>query len=579
MELPTTPQFKVAVSTGLFTVAHAPDLASLVDKIGYSMTRGTCAIEIAGDVAHEIDYTQGTRIRYIAEKQGLDLLFHGSLSIMPTMGERGIWTSTQVLMEKSAMSAVLGECKYVNFHSCQWYWPEMMTRGELKLYWIMVDEKGEHIKKKLKECPRLLEWFLEKYGLLFPREYILSREAETGLESKITKYWEMLEERKKKGEMTQEEKDEMVRVFKEREIREAIKQNILTEEEREWRDELLGDVKIIYDIMAHYILFTKNENPLWNDMCGMYRDAVGSVDDGNIMWLDERLEKAEKEGDDKFKEFYYGLVASKYLIGHTEKLLEFIKNVLPKRIDEMVDGLVDDSAKRREEKEKLKKAAENLIIAFETPDARSPDHAGRYTLWHPKQVYVTVKVARRLLKTNRIMALIDFEHIATQGVDPLFELEDLVKKAPDVGEYIICIHSNYPNPLHAHQPIYIGDTVIYKLLWTLRKAGLGKHHTTYILFERGGGEDPFQQSVTSLKIAVKFLEKDVQPNSLPAEFFGVATGEIASEERQLAAIRSHAYDPLKGLIARPEETHGLLGRAAIEEKRKRPEEWEKEKLR
>jgi len=58
-------KLKVAVSTGLYTIARAEELATIVRKIGYALTRGTSAIEIAADVPHEINFTDGHELRYI----------------------------------------------------------------------------------------------------------------------------------------------------------------------------------------------------------------------------------------------------------------------------------------------------------------------------------------------------------------------------------------------------------------------------------------------------------------------------------------------------------------------------------
>jgi len=179
---------------------------------------------------------------------------------------------------------------------------------------------------------------------------------------------------------------------------------------------------------------------------------------------------------------------------------------------------------------------------------------------------------------DKVFLLIDFEHIATQGVDPFEELKDLVKNYPDVGKYIKCVHSNNPSPLHSHYPIQLGDDRIYKLLWILKEAGMGKDHLTYILFERGGGKDPFQHAVTALKIMIKFLEKDVHPKKLPSEFYGVSPRGLLSEERQWVTIFNNAMNPLKGLMKIPEEEYTFLSRAATEAG-KRPEEWKKEEYR
>jgi hypothetical protein len=317
---------------------------------------------------------------------------------------------------------------------------------------------------------------------------------------------------------------------------------------KEWADERVGSPTLIYEIMAHYLLFSND--PVWKEMYSMYSQVVGPVGSG-LMWLDDRLKRAQKDGDVKFKEFYYGVVAAKYLMGHVKTLLDWMRDELPKKIEEQVDALARP-ADRAAEKAKLKKVCQQLVISFETPDAREPRYAGMYNLWHPKQVYVAVKVAREQLDTKRIMLLPDFEHIATQGVDPLMELEELISRTPDIGRFIMCVHSNDPNPLHAHNPIEMGDVVVYKLLWALRRVGLGRHHTTYLLFERGGGEDPFRQSVTSLKIMAEHLVKGVAPSQLPPKFFGISLEEIAAWERQLVAIREHAFEPLKP-PKRPEE--------------------------
>jgi hypothetical protein len=82
-----------------------------------------------------------------------------------------------------------------------------------------------------------------------------------------------------------------------------------------------------------------------------------------------------------------------------------------------------------------------------------------------------------------------------------------------------------------------------------------------------------------LRLIIDCLEKDIPPSKLLAhpEFFGIDIKQVASPERQLAVIREHAYDPLKGLLMVPEEEHGFLGRAAVE--KGKAEEWRKERFR
>ena len=353
-----------------------------------------------------------------------------------------------------------------------------------------------------------------------------------------------------------------------------------------------GDYVDACKIIAHYLFFKKD--PIWKDMVEMYREVLEKFDydPENPRWLREALKEAEERGGDDerlFKEFYYGVVGAKFLWGHLIEAAKWMAEQdeykgkgLPTIIRNELKMIAPKDIKKQEKE--LMNILKNLMITIENPDARDPSEAGRYMLWRPKQMYVAIKNVREELKRmknpywDKIFMLIDFEHLATQGVDPLEDIKELVKKVPNVGELIISIHSNHPTPLHSHLPIEIGDDVIYRLLWTLRKAGLGKKRTTYLVFERGGFRDPFKRSVTALRLMAKFLEKDVPPEELPPEFYGISPSGLLAEERQWVNVFQHAMDPLKGLIKIPEEEYTFLGRAAVEAG-KRPEEWKKEEYR
>ena len=62
---------------------------------------------------------------------------------------------------------------------------------------------------------------------------------------------------------------------------------------------------------------------------------------------------------------------------------------------------------------------------------------------------------------DKIMMIIDFEHLATQGADPKQVINELVQEnfVPDIGKYIIAIHSNYPSPLHSHKIIFKNSSI------------------------------------------------------------------------------------------------------------------------
>ncbi|MDI6826422.1 MAG: hypothetical protein QMD36_04510 [Candidatus Aenigmarchaeota archaeon] len=591
-------KLKAAVSTGLFTIAHPEDLATVIRKVGYGLTRGTSAIEIAGDIPHEIDYTEGKEIRSIAEKQGVDLNLHGSLTIPFEIPEMVQFREAQDHVQKSLKSAVYGGCHYVDFHACLHFWVEMLTYVGARLEIIMCDWKGRFISEILYENDKLRKLFIEKYwdkydSLILGEDiravYYRSQEEAT------LKARDLLET----GQITEEELGvkigEIHKELLEKYTKEELEKKMSNPlpEKRDWYHlgKLRGDYVDACWLIANYLFLVKD--PIWEEMIKMYKDLMNryKYDPNDDYWLYNAWKKAEDTGDREFKEFYYGTVSAKFLQGHLMLAAQWMSGTgifkeqypsLPKIIENELKMMKVPNFE--EEYNELMGILKNIHIAIENPDARDPREAGRYMLWKSKQIYVAIKQTREELKKegnpywDKMMMLIDFEHIATQGIDPNEELADLVKNVPDVGKYIKCIHSNYPSPMHSHWPIELGDDRIYRLLWILKEAELGKHHTTYILFERGGFKDPFMLAVTALKLMIKFLEENVPPEKLPDEFYGVAPHGILSEERQWATIYYHAMDPLKGTLKVPEEEYTFLGRAAVEAG-KRPEEWKKEELR
>ena len=192
-------------------------------------------------------------------------------------------------------------------------------------------------------------------------------------------------------------------------------------------------------------------------------------------------------------------------------------------------------------------------------------------------LYAAVKSIRQTLKTDKIMIIMDHEHFATQGLDALQESNEFVRTISDFGSLVKTVHSNHPSPLHSHDPIERGDTLLYTLLYNLRVTGMGKAGLTYLIFERGGGDDPFVHSVDALKIMARFLEQETPPKELPLEFFGL-TKTAGDERRQEQIVKDHAYEPLKDLLQMPDEEFTALSQQVIRGG-KRPEQWKKGELR
>jgi hypothetical protein len=576
-------KYRIGVSSGIYSVARPEELATTVRKLGYSLTRGTSVVELAADVPNEVTQTEGKEIRYIARKQGMDILFHGSLTVPMSMPERAEWRDAHDHICKSIRSAVFSGAKYVNFHACLNIWLELLTYAGRKLTMVFCDHEGRFVSHILAENGDLREWFTNKRWSDYVHDILTAEErteaisaAESLIEERIRETLENLAKRglppeeftKERERIVNEESKNRAKLERDK-IKDAIR-NKLASRGRWDSEELRAVVGVIdgYHLMARYLFYTKD--PIFTEMAKIYKKLMDKYDlnYSNKNWVDEAWDNAEQNNDRRFKEFFYGMVASKYLEGHVKKALEWInKEFIP---EELANLKVDDE----KEREEIIKIAKNIAIAIEVPDARDPTHAGLHLLWNPRQLYVAVKTIRKVLDTERVWMLMDYEHVATQGIDPIKDMDEVVNIAPDFGRYTISIHANAPNPLQPHIPIELGDIRIYQLLWYLKQTGFGKHNSVYLIYERGGGEDPFKKSIDSLRTMVKYLDMDVEPRKLPLEFYGLEPLTAGGADRQRQIVFDHAYEPLKDLLEMPEEDWTMLSQSAIR-KGKKPEQWKK----
>lgn len=232
-------------------------------------------------------------------------------------------------------------------------------------------------------------------------------------------------------------------------------------------------------------------------------------------------------------------VAGKYLEGHVKKILKDLEEA-------------------------------NVMLLIETPDCRTKDYRGYYRLTRPCDLYQVIKVIDHPL----VRMTVDFEHIATHGLDVVKEIRDAPK---DIGKYIKMLHvGSYPSPAHLHHPVERDDLDLYKLIWYLREKGF---LDGYIIYEWGGGrkeEERWADSVYALKWMAMWLEKDVSPDDLPPDFFGITPGEI---ERELRIIEKNAFRPLEGTLEAPELSHGWLKGEVTAKKKKPNEVWDQEEYR
>lgn len=446
-----------------------------------------------------------------------------------------------------------------------WLWKWIRNT---KYLWIdLIGDEPEEIIKRRVELTKLEQ----KHRMMFS--------AKVDFEEKFEKEKGRSPTEEETKEEMKEKESEVDKFIKKEE--EMIFRNTRKIEEKELKDIFFRTIKsksLHYgpERHAYYIVakwMEKNNDHLWNNIIKTsikYYAEIESKAKGKKIteeeWLKERsIEKVDGKwsiDNENFRlahQLWVPAVSAKYVWGHfnPEKCPD------PKQKDKYPDP-----------KEIIKKY-KDFVFTLETPMA-SPGIEEYLRFPNPLQIYELCKE----VDLDVMQLAIDIEHMLMSNQDPEVTFELMPE---DAGKYVRVIHAGWPSPLGpAHIPILLGSEqhlFLYRMYYLLRQKGFGKDKSDYYLvFERGGGADPIQQSIIALKLITKFLEKDTKPEDLPNEFFGIEVGQIASMERQRVAIEEHARDPLKGLITVPEEEYTFLGRSALE-KGKRPEEWKKEELR
>ncbi len=318
--------------------------------------------------------------------------------------------------------------------------------------------------------------------------------------------------------------------------------------------------RVAYYVVAKWM--EVNNDPLWDRIVNSSIDYYAALaKKERDEWLKDNQIKSLSMNDPQFfakHTLWFPAVSAKYIWGHFSQE----RNPGPSKDPRIHDlkGMI-----RRY----------SMPFVIETPMV-SEEEMSR--LPSPLQMYYVMKTLDESAEGMFGVAF-DIEHILMANINPEVAFNLLPEEG---GRNVLVIHTGWPSPLGpAHLPIPLGSeqqAYLYRLYYILRNKGMGKEKDVYIIFERGGGDDPYKQSYLALRNIIDFLQRDVPPDQLPTEFYGIESKQILSVEKQLVAIREHALDPIKGLITVPEEEHGVLGKAALE-KGKRPEEWAKERYR
>jgi len=622
--------YKVGVSSGWWTIAKSEELLGLASKIGSAATYGVNFVQVDFESIAEFQEPDVVKnIKRIVDTLQVDWGMHGEIGEMMALESalEVVWKHSHRRLHQYLDTIYLkfvleGDYKdyiprYIVFHASNLPTIAMVVErfryaGQLtvtpsgSLNWIEFIQKNEELKKWVEESDLIYFLIGKESGLAF-----VSMES---IKSEIKK-WAQDQALKENKERIEKRINELVREGKrEEEAAQIATEEILKEVEsnlNKYAWDYFGNItrlrfaegaitheEIAYLIIARYLYEKRNEanEPLWNLFFK------------NKSWEDLEREFAvqfldKKNGEVRLPPQIVALVACRYILGHfseknkEEFLLEqkrLLERIFPservKKIEEeflnktpfeklrILNELISERNKKRK-----------LLILFENPEITRAGEEGLQRLIHAIDIYKMVKAGEKIANGIYLGMVFDQEHYLHNNLDPLNEIKSLAKEAEDIGKFLLVFHVGAPKPYHpSHQPIDIGSEAqywIYKYAFELRKLGFGLGENEGIfIFERGGargGQYPAQfigQSAAALRIIINFLEKEVEPEKLPPEFYGISSREILSEERQLAIIKEHFFDPLKGLLQIPEEEYTFLGSKAIE-KGKRPEEWKREELR
>lgn len=529
--------YVLGISSGLFSVGKDESIYGLWKKGYYSITHGVRFTQI--DVERITEFKDPFLKERIEELKrfGVEFGFHGETRA--TSGAEVIGFDVAIadiykisherLLAQIKFAGELG-AKYLLFHASESLPFQMLFRDLQPSK--LVDFWGRPL-RELVESEKFLERFVfesnEKIKEIlwgFERAYHIST---------LDKYKEYKEKLKKELEKAKREYEKETDETRKRVILETIRGlerdlERLDDEIQRLREECLkiidsydlhyGPERFAYYVVAKYMQETKD--PIWYGIVG------------------KKL--SDKELVEK-PELWVSAVATKYIWGHINPKLSEYENPKPLL-----------------EKHKL-------YLVWETGFLQT-GMEGMMRIATPKELYTLAKH----LGTPYAGWCLDMEHILSVcNID----IENEIRKLPrDAGTWLKVVHVAYPSPLHAHMPISLGSEAhefLYKILYILRQKGFREG---WIIYERG--DKPAFQTIEVLRRIKEFLEKDVPPEELPPEFYGFKIDE-PEVIRQREVILQHAMDPIKGLIAVPEEEHTFLSRTALE--RGKAEQWKREEMR
>lgn len=532
--------YVIGVSSGMFSAAQPQEKISLIDlsqKGFYGAVKGVNFTQIDLETTSELHTPEIEKRLERIRNLGINYGFHGEtpamggaqIALTSAIEDQYILGHERLINNLEGSGKVKG--KYYLQHSCEGPPAETpyLRLGEHMQPTALVDFYGRRLYVFIDENPDILDWLVDQPELYecisVASPEMNSREAREGIIREVAKEKGLLEklmtnrtteeEIKNILEETDKRLPKIGRTYTKEQIKSRLRGSGMA-----W-----GTERVAYLAVGKWM--SNNKDPLWKEIVG--EKSLDGVKGNPMHWVPA--------------------VAAKYIWGHMNPI---------------------SGSRFKDPKNVLEKY--DFYFLLEPPMvSRGMEREFRFV--RPKHIISLCKTCN----TKYFRALIDFEHILGADIDPDEEISSL---DIDEGKYVKGLHVGWPTPLQpAHVPIPLGSEQqewLYRWAYALRKKGFDESENRYIIFERAGGVggDAVDQSTLSLRKIVEFLRKEVEPNKLPLDFFGIEEGNMRMQETQ---IREHALDPIKGLISVPEVSYGFLSKAAIEKGKSK--EWETEKYR
>ncbi|MBI5060958.1 MAG: hypothetical protein HZB67_01445 [Candidatus Aenigmarchaeota archaeon] len=565
--------YKIGVSSGWWKIERPPELLGIPMKVGgFGATLGTDFIQVDLETTSEFYEPQlKERVMRLKKELGMEMGLHAEIGEMTSLesGERRIWEQSHIRLCETVKNAAELGMVFINMHmshSLQMYQREPQLKPFGHTYQV-VDPYGKPLKYLAESSPHakaeLMKHMTPRAGVydedVFEKKMgALKQEAGKNIESDFNNY---LNSRDYKDIKTQYDaavssgrlsnelaQAELARIA-------GVEREKITYRWDRWLQQQQYNPEFLYEAwkesrFGQYFIE-------WGEIGAYFVVAAHMHGSGDPLWTAVCNGKDPTDAYSFNQPGFNAAVAMRYIEGHLTANNEINKKILGGKT--ILQWLNE----------------KKLYLNFEIPEIDQPGMEGLSRLYNPLDFYHLVKK----LGSPFVKICIDFEHMISNKMEP----EKIISSAPgDFGKYVNLFHLGKPIPYfgtaHAQIPVPSRSMeILYKWLYMMRQKGFADG---YMIYERGSGKNPqevVQKSVLALRNIAENLGKGIAPVELPETFYGISEQNKDMFARQLTAVREHAWDPLTGLLVRPEETHTFRSRTAVE--KGKAEEWKRARFR